>query len=62
MIECIEANKNLYRVEFGDSMPQVILEKIKNLTKKRKPKKKEKVKKVKRRSDFIFINYLNIYV
>lgn len=49
VIECIESNKNLCKVELSDHLSQTVLEKIKSLTKKRKPKKKGKGKKGKKK-------------
>ena len=47
LISCIEQNKNIYVVTLSDHLPPAILDKIKSLTKKRKPKKKKGKKKKK---------------
>ena len=49
MISCIETNKYIYSIEISDHVSQAMLDKLKTLTKKRKPKKKKKGKKSKKK-------------
>ena len=49
LISCIETNKYIYSIEISDHVSQAMLDKLKTLTKKRKPKKKKKGKKSKKK-------------
>ncbi|KAL4484974.1 hypothetical protein ABPG74_020151 [Tetrahymena malaccensis] len=44
IIDCLEANKNIYYMELSEHIPKDMIERKKGLMKKRKPKKKKKKK------------------
>jgi hypothetical protein len=47
IIPCIEKNKSVFFIEISDQISKPLTDKLKALTKKRKPKKKKKSKKKK---------------